>query len=91
MSKVRHETLFIYVNYIYTQFFRKGLGAFKLDGVHPERRRNSFSPTPSMMSTYTVDEEGIARRKIALRSRRGITADEILFDSKDFFQSKILN
>uniref|UniRef100_A0A914QFG8 [histone H4]-N-methyl-L-lysine(20) N-methyltransferase n=1 Tax=Panagrolaimus davidi TaxID=227884 RepID=A0A914QFG8_9BILA len=71
---------------------KKGLGYYRPDkSVNVPREKNSSSPTPSMFSTYTLDEAGIYRKKKrALRKRKEISADELLFDAKDYFQKEIL-
>lgn len=71
-------------------FYRKCLGNFRPEkiGAHPKRTVRGASPTPSMFSTYSFDDDGNARRKHALRRRKQNDFEDEFFDSKSFFQSK---
>lgn len=68
--------------------FRRKRGAFLVAGATQPiaKRGRGNSPTPSMLSTYTVDAEGFERRKYALRARKQTNNDEVVFDSREFLQ-----
>uniref|UniRef100_A0A7E4W1V1 [histone H4]-N-methyl-L-lysine(20) N-methyltransferase n=1 Tax=Panagrellus redivivus TaxID=6233 RepID=A0A7E4W1V1_PANRE len=62
-------------------------------GTNAKKRpqKRGFSPTPSMFSTYTLDAEGNAIYKRALRARKQVTVEEMIFDSVTFFQEVVLD